>query len=300
MIALTLMGNGVNGEKKAMIAHIVGKTPCPHASKEAQRIAKQEKEGLKQKKRDRVTSDEEGGDEDGSKRQRSNANTWTPAPTLQQSKLKPVKGIDMPFPESDIPTIQQQFLRATISANLPFAWTTNIEVVKLFSMFRSRAEDVIPDRQVVAGRLLNEASLAVDETMKQRLKGQNVTISYVSSISMVETQLTPWNSSSDGWKDCSKDSITGVNASAKGKAYLIDVFKSTGDPKDGESMATAFGKMIGQAEEKYDCRAVTFCCDNDGGSQKGRKLLGTHRPHLFVPPCMAHQVQSAPSVTGLG
>lgn len=116
-------------------------------------------------------------EDDTSKRPRPNENTS--APQLQRSRLKPVKGIDMPFPKGDIPSIQQQFLRATISANLPFAWTSNVEVVKLFQMFRWRAEDVIPAQKVVAGRLLNEASVMVEKSMKDKLRGKSVTISYV-------------------------------------------------------------------------------------------------------------------------
>lgn len=108
-------------------------------------------------------------------------------------------------------------------------------------------------------------------------------------------ELTP-DSSTDGWKDCSKDSITGVNASVKGKSYLINVFKSTGDPKDGEAMSKSFAEMIDKAEEKYECRVVTFCCDNDRGSQEGRKMLGVTQLHLFIPPCMAHQVRTVPNV----
>ncbi len=55
-------------------------------------------------------------------------------------------------------------------------------------------------------------------------------------------------------------------------------------------MCTAFEGMIDKAEELYCLIVIAFCCDNDGGSQKGRKNLVLKRPWLFVSPCCAHQV----------
>ena len=48
--------------------------------------------------------------------------------------------------------------------------------------------------------------------------------------------------------------------------------------------------MIDKAENQYDIVVVAFCCNNDGGSQRGRKDLVLSRPWLFGPPCCAHQV----------
>lgn len=55
-------------------------------------------------------------------------------------------------------------------------------------------------------------------------------------------------------------------------------------------MCMAFQGMIDKAEDVYGVRIVAFCCDNDGGSQRGRKDLVLKRPWLFGPPCCAHQV----------
>jgi hypothetical protein len=60
--------------------------------------------------------------------------------------------------------------------------------------------------------------------------------------------------------------------------------------KDGASMCLAFEAMVDKAEELYNVIVVAFCCDNDGGSQQGRKDLVIKRPWLFSPPCCAHQV----------
>ena len=55
-------------------------------------------------------------------------------------------------------------------------------------------------------------------------------------------------------------------------------------------MCIAFENMIDKAEDVYSVVIVAFCCDNDGGSQRGRKDLVLKRPWLFGPSCCAHQV----------
>ncbi|KAJ7678395.1 hypothetical protein B0H17DRAFT_1206849 [Mycena rosella] len=73
-----------------------------------------------------------------------------------QTPLKVFKGITILFSESQMERIQTQFLHATISANIPFQWVANPEVIALFMMFRSAAGKVIPSRKVLSGRLLKQ------------------------------------------------------------------------------------------------------------------------------------------------
>ncbi|KAJ7255617.1 hypothetical protein C8J57DRAFT_1236060 [Mycena rebaudengoi] len=126
-------------------------------------------------------------------------------------------------------------------ANIPFS---SAEIERLFMMFRSTACDVIPGRDTMSGTLLNAASARVEKHLK-----------------------------SDGWKDDSKNPITGVNVSANGK--------SNGQKKDGASMCLAFESMIDKAEQDYGCIMMVFVCDNDGGSQHGHKDLGLKRLWIF-------------------
>ncbi|KAJ7916612.1 hypothetical protein B0H13DRAFT_2323220 [Mycena leptocephala] len=49
--------------------------------------------------------------------------------------------------------------------------------------------------------------------------------------------------------------------------------------------------MIDRVELKHRCYVIFFGTDADGGSKKGRVLLGKQRPWLFVPSCWAHQFQ---------
>ncbi|KAJ7584740.1 ribonuclease H-like domain-containing protein [Mycena floridula] len=97
--------------------------------------------------------------------------------------------------------------------------------------------------------------MIVEQEIKADLEGQNVVLV------------------TDGWKDNSKNSIAGVNASAGLKSRLIDLVDTNHDKKDGDAMCDAFGKMIDKTEVEYGCKVVGLCCDNDGGSKKGRNNL---------------------------
>ncbi|KAF4590493.1 hypothetical protein EYR38_009794 [Pleurotus pulmonarius] len=192
---------------------------------------------------------------------------------LKQGKLRVFKGISVPFSEAQRADVQKQFLRATISANLPFTWVSNAEVQKLLVMFRSTAEEVIPSRDVLSGRLLKEESAEIEKRLKLVLAGKYAVLA------------------TDGWKDISRNAIAGINVSVEFEAYLVKLKITTQDPKDRAAMCLAFGNMIDEVEEEYKCSIVCFCTDNDGGSQAGQKLLIKERPWIFGPPCCAHQFQ---------
>ncbi|KAJ6618631.1 hypothetical protein B0H10DRAFT_2189463 [Mycena sp. CBHHK59/15] len=240
----------VRGDKGPIIGHLLGNnpTPCPHASAAARKFAKE----LKGEGKLKVAADDE--DEEGLSRKRKRAEFKLVEKNMQQTQLKVFKGLNIPFSDAQAETVRTQFLRATISANLPFRWTVDPEIIKLFLMFRSTATEVIPTDKVISGRLLDEEVAKVDKAVAKIVKGRYVT------------------AASDGWKD--KYSVTGVDISVDGKSYLIDLIHTRGKKKDGESMAIAFCSHIDKAEKDYGCIVVCYVCDNDGGSQLGRKLLG--------------------------
>lgn len=60
--------------------------------------------------------------------------------------------------------------------------------------------------------------------------------------------------------------------------------------KTGPGQCEQFEKIIDSIEEKYGCIIIYLSTDADGGSNKGRKILGKKRPYLIVPSCWAHQV----------
>jgi hypothetical protein len=157
-----------------MIAHLIGHKPCPYASKEAKKVAKQLRDGGDEA----ANAEEADGDDEVLERPKKRKKIFNDVKIseLTQSELKVFKGISIPFNDVQLEMVKNQFLRATISANLPFRWTEDPEIIKLFLLFRSAACDVIPSRDVLAGRLLNEESVKVEKSLLEALNGKYAVI----------------------------------------------------------------------------------------------------------------------------
>jgi hypothetical protein len=153
------------GEKSAMIAHLIS---CPHASAAAKKVAKQ----LKGEK-----SKDDTDDDDAPSRKRKRVEFVALEKAMQQTELKVFRGLNIPFNDAQSKIVRDQFLCATISANLPFRWTLDPEIIKLFLMFRSTATDIMPSNKVISGRLLDEAVARVDKEIVSTVKGKYATIS---------------------------------------------------------------------------------------------------------------------------
>jgi hypothetical protein len=148
-----------------MIAHL---TSCPHASAAAKKAAKQ----LKGEK-----SRDDADDDDAPSGKRKRVEFVAVEKVMQQTELKVFKGLNIPFNDAQAEIVRDQFLRATISANLPFRWTLDPEIIKLFLMFRSTATDVMPSDKVISGRLLDEATARVEKEIVSTVKGKYATAS---------------------------------------------------------------------------------------------------------------------------
>jgi len=125
--------------------------------------------------------------------------------SMKQSHLKVFRGIQVPFNEEQQKILHKQFLRATISANLPFRWVEDPEIIALFLLFRSTAGEAMPSRRQLSGRLLDDANSGVIKRLKEVLRGEYAVLA------------------SDGWKDESRDSVNGVNISVGGKVSLFQL-----------------------------------------------------------------------------
>ena len=193
---------GVLGVKDSMIAHILGKNgqnPCKNASIEAQKTAREEKKGKKKREREDSGS---GSENDGEKKNAKRKLLTSIQTTLKQSQLKVFRGIQVPFTKEQEAIVHEQFLCATISANLPFRWVEDPEVISLFLLFRSTAGSVMPSRRQISGQLLDNANAAVTKRLEGALRGKYAVLA------------------SDGWKDQSRDSVNGVNLSISGKVMF--------------------------------------------------------------------------------
>lgn len=167
----------VLGVKEAMVAHVLGKSgtgQCPNVSSKACKAAKELKaelsEGTSNGKRGRdPSSDNESNaedDQDNSSHKKTKQKLLTKVQkSMSQSTIKVFRGIQVPFSDEQTEQVHQQFLQATISANLPFRWVEDPEVMKLFLMFRATAGEVLPPRGKVSGKLLDDEAARVEKEL---------------------------------------------------------------------------------------------------------------------------------------
>ncbi|KAF9002656.1 hypothetical protein BDZ89DRAFT_967851 [Hymenopellis radicata] len=174
----TATTGSVLGVKSSMLNHLL---TCENASANAKAAAKREKKG--KSKRTAAVSDDnddneraaEGDDEGPSTKKRKLVTAVKKE--FSQQKLHVFKGLNIPFSDREKSAIEVQFGRATISANLPFQWVNDPEVLRLFMMFRAKADEVIPDWRQVVGRILDSLATEVDTSIHAWLKGAYVSIS---------------------------------------------------------------------------------------------------------------------------
>ncbi|KAJ7431571.1 ribonuclease H-like domain-containing protein [Mycena galericulata] len=186
---------------------------------------------------------------------------------LRQTTLQAFNGQDMPFSSAQIQAIEAQTLRATVSTGIPFRVWENREMKELLGMLRTAAPDIMPSRKVVSGRLLNEAAAKVEDGASV-----NAVCAVINGKVRLVCQVYRWNTKSP-------------------KAYVLELIDATEFNKDGPALCAHFDEIIERVQKKYGCSVIIFITDADGGSKKGRILLGKKRPYLLVPSCWAHQFQ---------
>ncbi|KAJ7882909.1 ribonuclease H-like domain-containing protein [Mycena leptocephala] len=264
----------VRGEKSVWITHILGSTnarspACPWASPAA-KVEATTQRNVEKAAKDKAPS---------GKHSRSastadpDSNDATVSKKLKQTMLKTYTGLDMPFSSSEVEAIEAQALRTIVSTNSAFRLFEDPEMLTLLGMMRSRAPEIIPSRKVIAGRLLDEVASTVEQKLFNILKGQAL------------------GAVTDGWKSLTKDSVSGVCVNVEYKSYTIELVDVTSIDKSGPGMCKQFCDIIDRLEAKYGCKVIYFVTDADGGSKKGRVLLGKQRLYLILPSCWAHQFQ---------
>ncbi|KAJ6558647.1 ribonuclease H-like domain-containing protein [Mycena sp. CBHHK59/15] len=269
--ACTFVGS-TRSDKLAWIAHLIGgqgKVACVHALEEGRAYATTQREGIQQaktKKRSHVDSIQAAGSSD-----------IMPPPAKKQQIQSTLTTLvfrrnDMPFSKAEAAALQKQALRAIVSSGAPSQLFEDPEMLVLFGMLRTTAPEIIPSGKVVGGRLLNSAAAEVESKIAKVMEKQNVGLA------------------TDGWKS-NKDSVNALCANIEFQSILLELMDVTALNKDGQSMCDQFTGMIDRVEEKYGCVVIYFTTDADGGSKKGRILLGKQRPWLILPSCWAHQFQ---------
>ncbi|KAK7042800.1 ribonuclease H-like domain-containing protein [Favolaschia claudopus] len=276
---------GVRGAKEPWVTHILGgrtSTACPHASEAAIQEATSIRDGMALAKKQKVGDVHpaatmalaEAAASSTRKHDRSTSASDDPqSKRLKQGVFQVFDGINAPFSPAAAEGFKAQALRATISAGLAFSVWEDAEVQELFRLARTTAPELLPSGKVNGGRLLNEAAESVEAKVKEALQGKEIGLGC------------------DGWRARTKADVSGLCANVDFKVYTLELTDMTSQNKDGEALRDLFGSMIDRVEKKYHCYVIYFITDADGGSKKGRILLGKQRPWLLVPSCWAHQFQ---------
>ena len=72
---------------------------------------------------------------------------------------------------------------------------------------------------------------------------------------------------------------------------MVELIQVTAAAKDGPALCHLFMDIITRLQLLYICFVYYFVTDADGGSKKGRNLLGVECPWILTPSCFAHQVR---------
>jgi hypothetical protein len=318
--------SSIRGDKEPWITHLLGgkgTTACIHVTDAARKEARIHKDledakatgraGKRSAPAQRISGDVAfaagpSTSTSGPRHDRTASGADEPASKrFKQGSFQVFTGRDQPFTTAETEEIQAQVLRATVSAGLPFRMWENPEVVRLVRMFRTAGPDVLPSRKVVGGRLLNEAAEKVEGTVKAVLEMKEVGLMYVRIFYQTGTDYDTSHSARTGGSPARR--LIGMGFALTSitryflpclweslfikylQTYTLELIDMTAHSKDGPALCKLFSDMIDRVETKYKCYVIYFITDADGGSKKGRVLLGKQRPWLFVPSCWAHQVR---------
>lgn len=129
---------------------------------------------------------------------------------------------------------------------------------------------VPPNRQKLAGQLLDEANNSVDLLMEDKLTNAATTLML------------------DGWSNTSNDSIIAVSIHTGKSTHLLDAIDCGSQKKTAEFCAEIAEKAISELKQRYDKNIFAVCCDNENKMKKFRDIITEKHPHILAFGCSAH------------
>ncbi|KAG8172922.1 hypothetical protein JTE90_029612 [Oedothorax gibbosus] len=131
-----------------------------------------------------------------------------------------------------------------------------------------------PNRQKLAGPLLDAADKDVDTILKASLKDATITLML------------------DGWSNTSADSIIAVSIhTGTGKSqdtYLLEAVDCGSEKKTAEFCAGIAERVIKEIKQDYDKDVFAVCCDNENKMKKFRDIIVEKYPSILAFGCSAH------------
>ncbi|KAF5343191.1 hypothetical protein D9758_016921 [Tetrapyrgos nigripes] len=258
MVSCTVAG-ALRGEKTVFITHILGKRrsktcqPCPYASEEAREEAQRQRDS------------------------ENNSASSKPKTTATKRKISELDKNDME-PSQDTSSsehkkLKQPKLRVFNALDMPFSKTeAELEVVKAQAL-----------RAVVSSK--SKEGLFEDPEMLKLIKLLRKDAMDIMPTAYWMRQQQKLKT--DQWKNIRKELIAGVCVNS----YTVELSEVTAMNKDGEAQCAEFERLVDTIERRFECTVIYLVTDADGGSKKGRMVLGKRRPYLVLPSCWAHQFQ---------
>ncbi|KAH7917237.1 hypothetical protein BV22DRAFT_1108604 [Leucogyrophana mollusca] len=114
---------------------------------------------------------------------------------------------------------------------------------------------LMPGRQQLSGRVLDEESEKVLEVMKKKVQGRLGT------------------GQSDGWKNITKTSLVASMMNVEYSPYLLNTYDMSALPKTADELLKIVISKIKYATEVLNVTVVAWCTDAGGDAAKMRRLL---------------------------
>jgi len=160
--------------------------------------------------------------------------------------------VDKSIPPNEMTAIHQQLLRALLSANVPFSFVDNPEVIKLFKMMRPSYN--LPSRKWISTEILDQVHKEVDrEIQKFAAEAKFLTLS------------------GDGWTNISKQSMVNfiiTNEKRQSQIWKVENFSNV--HHTGNIMFKAY-KEVGM--EFGTDKWIGFVSDNGPDMAKAQRLM---------------------------
>ncbi|KAH7869208.1 ribonuclease H-like domain-containing protein, partial [Lentinula edodes] len=130
----------------------------------------------------------------------------------------------------------------------------------------------VPDRRVLAGRLLSDLANGVIVETREKVNGKLGTYQ------------------ADGWKNVAKTNVNTSLITVEGKSHLVKTHDMTGRPKTGDEYYSIMEEDIEYIKKVYGVDVICVCTDDGPDGKKARRLVREKQPTIATTQCWSHQM----------
>lgn len=165
--------------------------------------------------------------------------------------------------------LDKQFARFIFSENISFRSVESEQLVKLFDIMRPGYKP--PNREILAGRLLDEIHEEVLTEVKEKVGYQDT---------LVLTQ--------DGWSSVKNDPIIAHSFYDGKENYLLNIEDTGSEKKTAQFCFELLDNAIQEIKRNFGKTVFAVCTDNENKMKRLRELVKEKYPEIVVYGCAAH------------